>query len=150
MDMDRDDRILYNTRAANQAPPDESSPPQETYLIKRRGSRVPIRKRAPVQLHLSAANLLNISLSGALVEHTRRLRVGDVYRLSFPVRGLQVEVLARATRSRVSSVIPREGGEGQIVFQTGLEYVALEDDLRELLSAHLDLLRQEDAEVVKS
>jgi hypothetical protein len=92
---------------------------------------------------------VNISLSGALVEHTRRLRVGDVYRLSFPVRGLQVEVLARAARCLVKRLIPREGGEGQVVYQTGLEYVALEDDVRMILSAYLTDLRREAADEVR-
>jgi hypothetical protein len=141
--MDRDQKVFYTGRDLKQAPPALESLRRMGCSITRRGSRVLIGSEAPVQLQLSAASLINISLSGALVEHTRRLRVGDVYRLSFPIQGLQVEVLAWAVRSFVSHVIPGNGGDGRIVYRTGLEFVALEDGVRRVLSGYLQHLRRQ-------
>lgn len=140
--MDRDQKALYAGRNPKQTPPAKEAQRRMGCSITRRGSRVLIGKEAPVQLQLRAANLVNISFSGALVEHTKRLRVGDVYRLSFPIQGLQVEVLAWAVRSFVSHVIPGNGDDGRIVYRTGLEFVALEDEVRRVLSAYIDQLRR--------
>ena len=143
--MSTNDQTPKGTRAKVEIPAAGASPPRVTYAIQRRGTRVPMQEPAPVQLHLRAADLLDLSLSGALVEHTIGVRVGEVYRLFFPVQGVEVEVLARAVRSFVSRVAPVAGGEGQIVFRTGLEFVELKENMAKTLSAYIDDLRQQAA-----
>jgi hypothetical protein len=75
------------------------------YAIQRRGARIRLRERLPVQLNFWDGHFVDISRSGALVEHTERIRLGEVYRLAFPGERRQVQVLARAIRSFVSRLV---------------------------------------------
>ncbi|HSD50992.1 MAG TPA: PilZ domain-containing protein [Candidatus Methylomirabilis sp.] len=143
--MSMNDHSPKGPRAKVQTPAARAPRPPDTYVIQRRGARVPMQDPAPIQLHLRAADLLDISLSGALVEHIVGVRVGEVYRLFFPVRGVEVEVLARAVRSFVSRVSPVAGGEGQIVYRTGLEFVELKESMAKTLTAYIDELHQQAA-----
>lgn len=141
--MSMNDHSPKGTRAQVRAPAAGAPSPRDTYAIERRGTRVLMQDPAPVQLHLRGADLLDISLSGALVEHTVGVRVGEVYRLFFPVQGVEVEVLARAVRSSVSRVAPVAGGEGQLVYRTGLEFVELKESMAKTLTAYIDDLHQQ-------
>jgi hypothetical protein len=144
--MATNDQVSKGIPTKVETPAAEASPPSlDTYAIQRRGTRVLIQERAPVQLHLRAAELLEISRSGALVEHTIGVRVGEVYRLFLPVQGLELEVLARAVRSSVAQVVPVTGGEGQIVYRTGLEFVELKETVAKTLSAYVDDVHQQTA-----
>src|SRR3990170_2360525 len=134
--MATNDQVSQGISVKLETPAAETSPPSlDTYAIQRRGTRVLLQERAPVQLHLRAAELLEISRSGALVQHTIGVRVGEVYRLFLPVQGLELEVLARAVRSSVTQVVPVTGGEGQIVYRTGLEFVELKETVAKALGA---------------
>jgi len=144
--MATNDQVSKGIPTKVETPAAEVSPPSlDTYAIQRRGTRVLIQERAPVQLHLRAGELLEISRSGALVEHTIGVRVGEVYRLLLPVQGLDLEVLARAVRSSVAQVAPVAGGEGQIVYRTGLEFVELKETVAKALSAYVDDVHQQTA-----
>ena len=144
--MDRDDRILYRTRGLAATPATEASPSQgDISATQPLGPRAPMWEGIPVQFHLRAAELLDLSLSGAIVEHTVGVRVGEVYRLCFPVQGSQVELLGRAIHSSVSQVAPAAGGEGQLVYRTGLEFVGLKESVAQILSTYIDELRQQEA-----
>ena len=144
--MDRDDRILYPTRGLAATPATKASPSQgDISATQPRGARAPTWEGVPVQFHLRAAELLDLSLSGAIVEHTVGVRVGEVYRLCFQAQGIQVELLGRAMHSSVSRVVPAAGGEGQLVYRTGLEFVGLKESVAPILSAYIDELRQQGA-----
>jgi hypothetical protein len=114
------------------------------YTIQRRGARVRLQDRVSVQLHLWDAHLMDISLSGAFVEHTARIRPGEVYRVAFRVEGRPVQLLARAMRSFVSQLVPRGAGEGQIVYRTGMEFVGGENGIAALVSAYIARRRQQE------
>ena len=142
--MPRDERILSLTSAlaemlGAEVPP---SPPQY-YTIQRRGARVHLRERVPIQLHLWDAHLVDISLSGAFVEHTARVRPGEIYRLAFRVEGRPVQLLARVIRSFISQLVQVGEGEGQIVYRTGMEFVGGENGIAALVSAYNDRRRQQ-------
>lgn len=111
------------------------------YAIQRRGARVRLREQLPVQLNFWEAHFVDISLSGALVEHTERVRPGEVYRLAFPGERRQVQVLARAIRSFVSRLVHKSNGEGQIVYRTGMEFVGNGNGVADLVSTSIELLR---------
>lgn len=113
------------------------------YTIQRRGIRVRLRERVPVQLHLWDAQLVDISLSGAFVEHTARVRPGEVYRLAFRLEGRPVQLLARAIRSSVSQLVPGGAGEGQVVYRTGIEFVEGENGIAALVCAYIGRRRQQ-------
>lgn len=141
--MSTNDHSSKGTRAKIQTPAAGAPPPRDTYAIQRRGARVLMQDPAPARLHLRAADLLDISLSGALVEHIVGVRVGELYCLFFPVKGVEREVLARAVRSFVSRVAPVAEGEGLIVYRTGLEFVDQKESMAKSLSAYIDDLHQQ-------
>lgn len=136
--------ILHIAHTAFGAPTDEIPPPRQQYKIQRRGARVRVRAGTPAKLHFWDVTLRNISRSGILLEHHHRVRVGELYRLSFQVDGLHLKVMARAVRSFVSHFITVAGGEQQIVYHTGMEFTALTDDTVALVSAYIDHLRAAD------
>ena len=113
------------------------------YTIQRRGARVHLRERLSVQLNFWDAHFVDISRSGALVEHTERIRPGEVYRLAFLGERRQVQVLARAIRSFVSQLVHKAEGDGQIVYRTGMEFVGGENGVGELVSSSIDQMRQQ-------
>jgi hypothetical protein len=82
--------------------------------------------------------LLDLSLSGALLEHVEPVNPGEIYRLSFPIEGKQVQVLARAVRAFASHRVTIAGGERQLVYRTGMEFVGTEKTATDLISAYLD------------
>ncbi len=108
------------------------------YTIQRRGARIRLRERLPVQLNFWDAHFVDISGSGALVEHTERIRPGEVYRLAFPGERRQVQVLARAIRSFVSRLVHKSNGEGQVVYRTGMEFVGGESGVADLVSTSIE------------
>ncbi len=68
---------------------------------------------------------------------------GEIYRLSFPVEGKQVQILARAVRVFASHWVTVEGGERQIVYRTGTEFVGVEKGTADLISIYLDRMPKE-------
>jgi hypothetical protein len=117
-------------------------PPPQYYTIQRRGARIRLRERLPVQLNFWDAHCIDISRSGALVEHTERIRPGEVYRLAFPGKRRQVQVLATAIRSHVSRIVHKTNGEGQIVYRTGMEFVGGENGHSDLVSGSIEWIPQ--------
>lgn len=118
-------------------------PPRDVASERRRAARVRLRERAPAQLQLVEVTLVDISLSGALVEHTEPVRPGEVYRLAFPVEGHQVQVLARAVRAFASHRATGADGKRQVVYRTGMEFVGVEKGTLDILAAHMDRLVQQ-------
>lgn len=121
----------------------EAPPPLDYYNIQRRGGRVRLSRRFWVQLQSRDATLIDISLSGALVEHAARSRPGEVYRLSLPTEGGQLQMRARAVRALVSHHVSAEEGERRLVYQTGLEFVGFGERLAEVLVIYIDRLRRQ-------
>jgi DNA-binding response OmpR family regulator len=132
-------RVLGKARVVKRPPPPPPAPGSE----RRRAPRVRMEGGSPAQLQLKEVYLLDISLSGALVEHSEQVNPGEIYRLAFPVEGKEVQVLARAIREFASHRITVEGGERWIVYRTGMEFVGLEKGASELISGYVErLLKQ--------
>ena len=87
-------------------------------------------------------NLLDLSLAGALVEHVEPIRPGEIYRLSFTAEGQRVQTLARAMRVYASHRVTLAGGERQVVYRTGMEFVGLKKDVADLIARHIESLSQ--------
>ncbi len=131
-------RVLTKVRVAS-LPPD----PRTSANERRRAARVRMRLKSPAQLQLMEVSLIDISLSGALVEHTDPVRPGEIYRLSFAVDGQRVQVLARAVRAFASHRVTVAGGERKVIYRTGMEFVGVEKGAADLISAYIDrLLKQ--------
>ena len=107
-----------------------------------RSARVRLPERVPVRLHIRDAHVVDISLSGALLEHTGQVRPGEVYPLFFPVEGRQVQVLARAIRSFVSGLATVAPNTRQVVYRTALEFIQVGTGAAKLFSAYLERPRE--------
>jgi len=138
--MDLDERLLYTDRNLVSAPVAPHPPQAGTVTERRRAARVPFPTPCPAQLQMREASLVNISRFGVLAEHANPAWPGQVYHLSFVLKGTPVRLLARAVHAFASNRLA--GGEGEIVFRTGLEFVAIEKLTGDFLSAYVDELRQ--------
>ncbi len=130
------DRVLAKTRVARRPPP----PPPEPGNERRRAPRTRMEDASPAQLHFREVYLLDISLSGALVEHSEPVNLGEIFRLSFPVEGKEVQVLARAIRAFATHRVTMEGGERRVVYRTGMEFVGLEEGVSKLIADYVERL----------
>lgn len=130
-------RALTKVRVAKLPPA-----PRDASSERRRAERLRLRLRAPALLQLREVNLTDISLSGALVEHAEPVRLGEIYHLSFSVEGRQLQVLARAVRAFASHYVTVAGGERQIVYRTGIEFLGVEKGVAALITAYMDRLRK--------
>lgn len=118
----------------------EISPPHFSKVFRERASRVRMPEESTVLLQLRETKLLDISVSGALVEHTIPIRIGNLYRLSIPVEGHQVQVWARAARAYASHFVSGTDGERLMVYRTGMQFVRLEQDSVQRLATLVDRL----------
>jgi len=134
-------RVLSKVRLANRPAASPPDPGRE----RRRDARVRIREDFPATLQLKDVKLLDISLSGALVEHMEPVNPGEIYRLCFPVEGQEVQVLARAIRAFASHRVTNATGERRMVYRTGMEFVGVEKGAAELMSAYIDRLLKQGA-----
>ncbi len=133
-------RALNKNRVAKLPPP----PPRDAASERRRWPRVRMRTQTPAQLQLRDVNLIDLSLSGALVEHVDPVRPGEIYRLALTLGGQSVQVLARAMRVFASHRVTVAGGERQVVYRTGLEFVGLKKEVANLLNGYIESLLQPD------
>lgn len=133
-------RALNKGRVSRLPPP----PPRDTASERRRAPRVSLRTRTPAQLQLRDVNLIDISQCGALVEHMEPIRPGEIYRLALTMDGQNVQVLARAMRVFASHRVTAAGGERQVVYRTGMEFVGLKKEAAGLIGGYVEhLLRQD-------
>ena len=131
-------RVLNKVRVANLPPP----PPRDSASERRRAPRIPLRERSPAQLQLRDVNLIDLSLSGALVEHVEPIRPGEIYRLSLTAEEQSVQILARAMRVYASHRVTLAGGERQVVYRTGMEFVGMKKDVADIIANHIEKLAQ--------
>lgn len=133
-------RALNKGRVAKLPPP----PPRDAASERRRGPRVRMRTRTPAQLQLRDVYLIDASVSGALVEHVEPVRPGEIYRLALTLDGQNVQFLARAMRVFASHRVTVTGGERQLVYRTGLEFVGLKKEAANILTGYVERLQQPD------
>lgn len=87
------------------------------------------------------ASLINISVSGALIEHSDFVRLGTLSVLTFAVRGQEVSLRCRVVRSAVHRTEVRSKGERELIFRTGLDFLDVSEDSLWLVAEYLDSLR---------
>jgi hypothetical protein len=114
-----------------------------TRVLKDRAARVRMPEHSTILLQLRETKLLDLSVSGALVEHTIPIRIGNLYRLSIPIEDRQIQVWARAIRAYASHFVGGEDGEKHMVYRTGMQFVRLEQDSVQRLSTFVDQLLSE-------
>ncbi|MGE5844903.1 MAG: hypothetical protein ACM32K_08380 [Syntrophaceae bacterium] len=141
--MEVDERLLNANRHVARVPTAEHlQPVAGVAKERRRAVRAHFPEPCPAQLQMRDAVLVNISRLGVLAEHANPAWPGQLYHLSFTVQGTPVRLLARAIHAFASNRLTGGEGEGQIVFRTGMEFVALENDTGDFISAYVDGLCQ--------
>jgi hypothetical protein len=110
---------------------------------RRRNIRVRMPEHYPAKLQLQDAELIDLSVSGALVEHVGSIRPGQLYSLSFALDGRWVHTQARAVRGQANRLAPPDNGERRIVYRTALEYVRVDNGGSELIAAHIERMLAE-------
>jgi len=83
--------------------------------------RVPTRVEGRVMAKIATA-LVDVSATGALVEHLHMMRPGSVYQVRFVAREAVVDLACRAVRSYIVRT-QASGKESELVYRTGLEFV---------------------------
>jgi hypothetical protein len=144
--MDLDEKILSVNRSVVRVAEAETAPPSASVAgERRRAGRARVPEPCPAQLQMRDATLVNISRFGVLVEHANPAWPGQVYHLAFAVQGTPLRLLARAVHAFASNRRAAPGGEGEIVFRTGLEFLAVEKETADVISAYVDGLPREEA-----
>jgi len=114
---------------------------------RRRNIRVRMPEHYPAKLQLQDAELIDLSVSGALVEHVGSIRPGQLYALSFALEDQPVHTQARAVRGQANRLAPPENGERRIVYRTALEFVRIDNGGSERIAAHIERLVESTAAV---
>lgn len=109
----------------------------------RKTPRRPHQKRKPPRFRISGitaaittlqeAEVLDLSLSGALVEHQGVLQLGTPCFLQLTGEGERVTLQCRVIHSRVS----HSGADGALYYQTGLEFLDLSRGAQQSLGAFI-------------
>ncbi|MFQ5846868.1 MAG: PilZ domain-containing protein [Candidatus Methylomirabilales bacterium] len=80
------------------------------------------------------ADVLNLSMGGALVEHQGTLRVGSECTLNVPLAGAPVNIRCHVAHSTVDHRATGPAGEGLLFYRTGLEFLELSREAKEILA----------------
>ncbi|HEV8664176.1 MAG TPA: PilZ domain-containing protein [Candidatus Methylomirabilis sp.] len=91
---------------------------------RRRAERLPVpgRVEATVTAEIATA-LVDVSATGALVEHLHMMRPGYLYRVRFVASETAVDLTCRAVRSFIVGRQPSGEEEAELVYRTGLEFI---------------------------
>ena len=75
-----------------------------------------------------ASSIINLSVSGSLVELPCRLNPGGLYEIQMSFADRVIKTVAQVVRSYVHSVGHTEGGTSTLLYRAGLVFQKLEDD----------------------
>lgn len=91
---------------------------------RRRAERHPVpgRVEATVTAEIATA-LVDVSATGALVEHLHMMRPGSLYRVRFVAPETAVDLTCLAVRSFIVRTEPSGAVEAELVYRTGLEFI---------------------------
>lgn len=103
----------------------------------RRAPRIQVYGKVEGQVSaLIAAKLVDLSLSGARLEHRHVLHPGTIYILTIPTGAGQLSIRSRVVWSSVSGSIKTDQGT-QLLYQSGLEFLNLQEADREHLASFI-------------
>lgn len=81
------------------------------------------------------ADIINLSMGGALVEHQGGLRVGSVCTLTLKVPEAAVRIKCQVAHSTVDHRATGPKGEGLLFYRTGLQFIDLSRDAEHVMAA---------------
>ncbi len=88
------------------------------------------------------ALLMNISPKGALIEHDDVVRPGTTSSLEVELNGQQLKLRSRVVWSAVVRQGLDAGGHVALFYNTGLEFLDLPEETRQLIGDHIDTLAE--------
>jgi hypothetical protein len=102
---------------------------------RRKHPRVALKGEVQGRIHtVASAPVVDLSLSGALLELDCTLRIGAKYSLRLTVNGSQIlQLKGKITRSYVHGFDRNEKGETVIKYRSAVEFLELEDSLETAL-----------------
>lgn len=86
------------------------------------------------------ASILDISLGGALVEHSNLVRPGTLSFLTLLLRVQEVNLRCRVVRSAIYRFKTWPTGEQEHLYRTGVEFLALSEDSRRMIDKYINFL----------
>jgi len=112
---------------------------ENRFLEKRRSPRVEVAGKVGSSIRaVIEASLLNLSTTGALVEHSHVLHLGSIYTLTIYTEKKELAMKCRVVRSFVSHSSKTEKGERALIYKSGLDFV---DPRKEDLERIADIVR---------
>lgn len=94
------------------------------YEERRRAPRIVLREPLGGTIFTSAeGTLVNLSTTGALLEHAHAVRIGQPYILVISVSGQEVRLRCRVIRSGIHQIQSRGGPEQVLIYRTGVEFL---------------------------
>lgn len=88
-------------------------------------------------------SFINISLGGMLIEHTDVIRPGDTSLLYLLILGREVTVNCRIVRSLVHRPELQVGGERDLIYRSGLEFLGPSEESLGLINDYIEFLKRE-------
>ena len=85
-------------------------------------------------------SILDISLGGALIEHSNLVRPGTLSFLTLLLRGREVSLRYRVVRSGIYRYETWPTGEQEHLYRTGVEFLAVSEDSRRVLDKYINFL----------
>lgn len=105
---------------------------------RRRAPRLAVEGRAAGQIRpIIKVALVNLSTTGALIEHSLLLRPGILCELFIVAEHSELRLKARAVRSVVQRLVSTETGATDFIYHTGVEFLDLRPEDQEQLAALL-------------
>ena len=129
---------------------DEGSPLQSEVVAEgstpdlRRYARFSVEGRTKGQVAAFCdALILNISLGGALIEHTQVVRPGTLSTLDLDLLGHTLMLTCRVVRSVVHRQEIQPYGGRELIYHTGLEFLNVSDDTRQRIGDYIHSVLEE-------
>lgn len=108
---------------------------------RRRFPRVKAGGKVTVRVSLQEMALLDLSEVGARLEHVGRLPLKTICSLHLPSPQGEIPLTCRVVHSAVSRTVPSPDGEPTVLYQSGVEFLGLNEETRPALLQLLEALR---------
>lgn len=129
---------------------DEASSPQSEVVAEkgvsdqRRYARFAVEGRTKGQVAAFCdALILNISLGGALIEHTQVVRPGTLSTLDLDLLGHTLTLTCRVVRSVVHRQEVQPYGGRELIYHTGLEFLNVTDEVQQRIGDYIQSILEQ-------
>lgn len=105
---------------------------------RRRQLRVPAKGSVRGKIHTAASvPVLDLSMSGALLEVPCTLKVGEIYKLRLAIRSNVLAIKSKVVRSYVHGFDKNQSGEMVIKYRAAIQFLDLSDENETLIGSYI-------------